>query len=210
MSPIELGNNRIGMDEKQKREQELLIGLVNGDESSFCELYALYKGRLIYFALQFVKSPEFAEDVFQDAFASVWENRRFVNPHQPFAPYIYTIIKNRILNLLAGIDKETNLKQKLLANAIDYTNDTETNLLDKDYELLFQKALTTLTEQQRNVFELSRVSQLSHKEIAEQLNISVYTVQQHISASLKTIREYLIKNAGSLADILLLLFCLNR
>ena len=197
------------MYEEQKREHELVTGLVNGDESSFCELYALYKRRLTFFALQFVKSSEFAEDVFQDAFASVWENRRFINPHQPFAPYIYTIIKNRILNLLINIDKETSLKQNLLANAIDYTNDTEKNLLDKDYELLFQKALAMLTEQQRRVFELSRISQLSHKEIAEQLNISIYTVQQHISASLKTIREYLTKNVGSLADILLLIFCLN-
>ncbi|MDD4116542.1 MAG: sigma-70 family RNA polymerase sigma factor, partial [Massilibacteroides sp.] len=95
-----------------KQEHNLLIGLVNGDESSFCELYALYKGRLIYFAMKFLKSTEFAEDVFQDAFASVWESRRFINPNQPFAPYIYTIIKNRILNLLAGIEKETELKQK--------------------------------------------------------------------------------------------------
>ena len=111
------------MRNNQEREHELLVGLVNGDESSFCELYALYKGRLIYFAMRFLKSSEFAEDVFQDAFTSVWENRLFINPHQPFAPYIYTIIKNRILNLLAGIEKESELKRKLLDGAIDCSND---------------------------------------------------------------------------------------
>ncbi|MDD4661567.1 MAG: RNA polymerase sigma-70 factor [Massilibacteroides sp.] len=192
-----------------KQEHNLLIGLVNGDESSFCELYALYKGRLIYFAMKFLKSTEFAEDVFQDAFASVWENRRFINPNQPFAPYIYTIIKNRILNLLAGIEKETELKQKLISNAVNYTQGTENRLLENEYEDLFQKALNTLTEQQRRIFELSRTEQKSHKEIAEELNISVYTVQQHISTSLKTIREYLKKHAGVLTDLILLLFCLN-
>lgn len=197
------------MHNNQEREHKLLIGLVNGDESSFCELYALYKGRLIYFAMRFLKSSEFAEDVFQDAFASVWENRRFINPHQPFAPYIYTIIKNRILNLLAGIEKESELKQKLLANAIDNTNDTANRLLESDYNELFQKALETLTKQQRRVFELSRIQHKSHKEIAEELNISIYTVQQHISSSLKLIREYLKQHAGSLTDLLLLLFCLN-
>lgn len=197
------------MNKNPQSEQELLTNLVNGDEAAFCELYALYKRRLIYFALQFVRSSDFAEDVFQDAFASVWENRRFINPQQPFAPYIYTIIKNRILNLLAGMEKETQLKKILLANAVNYTNDTETNLLEKDYNVLFEKALATLTEQQRRVFELSRVAQLSHKEIAEQLHISVYTVQQHISASLKSIREYLAQHVGPMADLLLLLFCLN-
>lgn len=197
------------MNDKQKSEQELVAGLVNGDEAAFCELYAVYKRRLIYFALQFVRSTDFAEDVFQDAFTAVWENRRFINPQQPFAPYIYTIIKNRILNLLAGLEKETQLKEGLLANAVNYSNDTETSLLDKDYNQLFEKALSTLTEQQRRVFELSRIGQLSHKEIAEQLQISVYTVQQHISASLKSIREYLSQHESSISDILLLLLCLN-
>lgn len=198
------------MNSDTEKEHLLLIGLVNGDEASFCELYAMYKGRLIYFAMKFLKSSEFAEDVFQDAFASVWENRRFINPYQPFAPYIYTIIKNRILNLLAGIDKETELKQKLTENAVNYTQGTENRLIENEYERLFKEALNTLTEQQRRIFELSRVSQLSNKEIAEQLNISVYTVQQHISASLKKIRDYLKKHAGTLTDLLILLFCLNN
>lgn len=197
------------MNAEQERERQLLIGLVNGDEASFCELYALYKSRLIYFALKFIKSTEFAEDIFQDAFTSVWENRRFVNPYQPFAPYIYTIVKNRLLNLLAGIDKEAELKQKLLANAVDYSNDTENSLLENEYKSLFLNALGTLTEQQRRVFEMSRTEFKSHKEIAEELNISVYTVQQHISASLKLIRGYLKKHAGSLSDVLLLLLCFN-
>jgi RNA polymerase sigma-70 factor (ECF subfamily) len=74
---------------KNLSEQHLVIGLLNDDESAFCELYALYKRRLIYCALRFVKSKELAEDVFQDAFALVWQNRRFLNPNLPFVPYIY-------------------------------------------------------------------------------------------------------------------------
>ena len=56
---------------------------------------------------------------------------------------------------------------------------------------------------------MSRKEMKSHKEIAEELNISVYTVQQHISASLKVIRSYLVKYSGTYADLLVLLFCLN-
>lgn len=194
------------MNVEQEREQELLEGLVNGNEDSFCELYSMYKNRLVGFAMKFVKSAELAEDVFQDAFVAVWENRRFVNPNQPFAPYIYTIIKNRILNLLAAMSKDERLKQYLYAHAVDYANDAENRLADQEYERLFQSALRTLTEQQRRVFVLSRVELKSHKEIAEELHISIYTVQQHISTSLKLIRLCLKNRVGAMANSLLMLF----
>lgn len=58
-------------------ERELVLRLIDGDEDAFCELYAAYKNRLLYFAMKFVKSREFAEDIFQDAFTVVWQSRRF-------------------------------------------------------------------------------------------------------------------------------------
>ena len=192
-----------------EQERQLITGLLNDDETAFCELYALYKNRLMFFAMKFLKSKEFAEDVFQDAFTSVWQNRRFLNPDSPFAPYVYTIVKNRILNLLAGIEKEQQLKNIILSGSVDVTNDTEDKILDDDLNQLLEKALLDLTSQQRRIFDMSRKEMKSHKEIAEELNISVYTVQQHISASLKVIRSYLVKYSGTYADLLVLLFCLN-
>lgn len=197
------------MYNNSEQEKILIAGLIQDDESAFCELYALYKNRLMFFAMKFLKSKEFAEDVFQDAFTSVWQNRRFLNPDSPFAPYVYTIVKNRILNLLAGIEKEQQLKNIILSGSVDVTNDTEDKILDDDLNQLLEKALLNLTSQQRRIFDMSRKEMKSHKEIAEELNISVYTVQQHISASLKVIRSYLVKYSGTYADLLVLLFCLN-
>ena len=197
------------MYNNSEQEKILIAGLIQDDESAFCELYALYKNRLMFFAMKFLKSKEFAEDVFQDAFTSVWQNRRFLNPDSPFAPHVYTIVKNRILNLLAGIEKEQQLKNIILSGSVDVTNDTEDKILDDDLNQLLEKALLDLTSQQRRIFDMSRKEMKSHKEIAEELNISVYTVQQHISASLKVIRSYLVKYSGTYADLLVLLFCLN-
>ncbi|MDR1980921.1 MAG: RNA polymerase sigma-70 factor [Tannerellaceae bacterium] len=176
-----------------KLEQKLIAGILNDDEAAFCELYALYKSRLIYFSMQFVKSQEFAKDMLQDAFLSVWQNRRFLNPNVPFAPYIYTIVRNRILNVLAGIDREQELKKAILSNALEASNDTEEALFSADMEQLLEKAVTALTVQQKRVFEMSRKEMKTHKEIAGELNISVYTVQQHISTALKVIRTYFTK-----------------
>ena len=196
------------MDSKEL-ERELINRLINSDEEAFCELYALYKNRLMYFAMKFLKSKEFAEDVFQDAFASVWQNRRFLNPESPFSAYIYTIVRNRILNLLSTFENEKKLKESILSSAIEIDNETSQSILDADLSAIIEKAIENLTPQQSKVFEMSRKRFMSHKEIAAELGISVYTVQQHISTSLRLIRTYLTKYSETYTDLLILLFCLN-
>ena len=71
------------------------------------------------------------------------------------------------------------------------------------------QAMEKLTPRQREIFEMSRTQELSHKEIAQTLGISVNTVQEHISTSLKIIRAYFTKHNGAYTDLLLLLFILN-
>ena len=191
-------------------ERSLILRLIGGDEDAFCELYATYKNRLIYFAMRFLKSREYAEDVFQDAFTVVWQSRRFINPDASFSSYLYTIMRNRILNQLRNAANEEKLKESILSQALDYTEDTKREVMLNDLKSLISHALQQLTPRQREIFEMSREAQLSHKEIADKLGISVNTVQEHISISLKLIRTYLIKYSGSeYVDLLLLLICLN-
>lgn len=191
-------------------ERSLILRLIGGDEDAFCELYATYKNRLIYFAMRFLKSREYAEDVFQDAFTVVWQSRRFINPDASFSSYLYTIMRNRILNQLRNAANEEKLKESILSQALDYTEDTKREVMLNDLKSLISHALQQLTPRQREIFEMSREAQLSHKEIADKLGISVNTVQEHISISFKLIRTYLIKYSGSeYVDLLLLLICLN-
>ena len=191
-------------------ERSLILRLIEGDEDAFCELYATYKNRLIYFAMRFLKSREYAEDVFQDVFTVVWQSRRFINPDASFSSYLYTIMRNRILNQLRNAANEEKLKESILSQALDYTEDTKREVMLNDLKSLISHALQQLTPRQREIFEMSHEAQLSHKEIADKLGISVNTVQEHISTSLKLIRTYLIKYSGSeYVDLLLLLICLN-
>ena len=170
-------------------EREVVLRLIDGDEEAFCELYAAYKNRLLYFALKFVKSHEFAEDIFQDAFTVVWQTRRFINPEASFSSYLYTIVRNRILNQLRDMANEDQLKEQILSQAIDSTNETNNHILLNDLKEIIARALEQLTPRQREVFKMSRELQMSHKEIAEALGVSVHTVQEHISLSLKVIRS---------------------
>lgn len=190
-------------------ERLLVLRLIDGNEDAFCELYATYKNHLIYFAMRFLKSREYAEDVFQDAFTIIWQSRRFINPDASFSSYLYTIVCNRILNQLRDLANQDKLKENILAQAVDYSNNTKDEILLNDLKQIIQQAMQRLTPRQREIFVMSRERQMSHKEIAETLGISVNTVQKSISFSLRTLRSYLQKNSVIGADLILLLVCLN-
>ena len=190
-------------------EHALVLRLIEGDEDALCELYATYKNRLIYFAMRFLKSREYAEDIFQDAFTVVWQGRRFINPDASFSAYLYTIVRNRILNQLRDLANHDKLREQILSQAVDYTNNTKETVFANDLRQFIVRALQQLTPRQREIFEMSREQQMSHREIAEALGISVNTVQESISISLRILRTYLEKNSVAGADLVLLLICLN-
>ncbi|HBX46648.1 MAG TPA: RNA polymerase sigma-70 factor [Porphyromonadaceae bacterium] len=195
------GSNAIAED------RDLVIRLINNDQEAFCELYAKYKTRLLYFAAKFIKSNEFAEDIYQDAFAVIWQSRCFLDPEKSFSSYLYTVVKNRILNTLRDIENNQKLKSHILDYSIDHSDTTNQFIEASELQAILDKALAKLTPRQRQVFEMSRDAQLSHKEIAEILGISVFTVQEHISIALKTIKSYLKEYPDYISGLLLLLIC---
>ncbi len=190
-------------------DKDLVIRLIHNDQEAFCELYARYKERLLYFAMKFVKSHEFAEDIYQDAFTVIWQSRRFLDPEKTFSSYLYTIVKNRILNILRDIENDQKLKSYILANAIDYSDSTNQHVQSNELKTILDKALKELTPRQRQIFEMSRNEEMTHKEIAEELGISVLTVQEHISIALKSIKRYLKDYPDYLVSLLLILICIN-
>ncbi|MEA4918225.1 RNA polymerase sigma-70 factor [Proteiniphilum sp.] len=190
-------------------DKDLVVRLINNDQEAFCELYAKYKQQLLYFAMKFVKSTEFAEDIYQDAFSVIWQSRRFLDPEKTFSSYLYTIVKNRILNALREIENDRKLKTYILSNAIDYSDVTNQYIQLNELEIILDRALEKLTPRQRQIFEMSRNEQMTHKEIADALDISVFTVQEHISISLRSIKHFLRKYPDYLVTLLLILICLN-
>ena len=83
--------------------------------------------------MRFLKSREYAEDVFQDAFTVVWQSRRFINPDASFSSsYLYTVMRNRILNQLRNAANGEKLKESILSQALDYTEDTKREVMLND------------------------------------------------------------------------------
>ena len=192
-------------------ERELVLRLIRGDQQAFCDLYSLYKERLIYFAMKFIKSPEFAEDIFHDSFVAVWQTRQFIDPEKPFRTYIYTIVRNRLLNIIRNIDMEDRAKAYIAATSIDHTSETESQLRAEELRSLIMQAKKHLTPRQKAIFEMSREQNMTNTEIAQQLQISLATVNDHISNALKTIRQFIEKsdiNTGCV-DFIIMLWLLS-
>lgn len=183
-------------------EKNLLIQMSQDDEDAFCEIYSLYKKKLYYFALKMIKSKEYADDICQDTFVLIWQNRHYIDVNLSFSSYLFTIARNRILNILRDIQKEEYLHEYILSQAIDYSSNTLDKVTVKELEDIISKAIEKLTGRQKQVFTMSREDGMSHKEIAESLNISIYTVQEHLSSALKSIHNTLNKHYGIYTAVL--------
>ena len=119
-------------------------------------------------------------------------------------------MRNRILNLLRNLDNETELKNYIFDQAIDAHEDIEEHLFSKEFMKYLTCAMEKLTPRQREIFDMSRNQDMSHKEIAAELGISVNTVQDHLSEALKFIKVYFSKHADISISLLLAAFILYK
>jgi RNA polymerase sigma-70 factor (ECF subfamily) len=190
---------------RKKTDTELVNLLIRDNETAFSELYVRYKDKLHYFCLSLLKSEEETNDIVQEIFIRLWESRIFINPDLSFSSFLYTIARNRILNYFRDMDIDAKAKSILAQNKPVEEDVIESNLIYTEYQNILKEAIEQLSPQRKKIFNMSRMDNLTHKEIAEQLGISVNTVQEHISESLRFIKTYFGKHSDISISILLYL-----
>jgi RNA polymerase sigma-70 factor, ECF subfamily len=174
----------------QKTDGELCELVNKSDKQAFGELYVRYVDKLISFCTTILQDKDKAKDLAQGIFVTLWEEKKLSGEHS-FSSYLFTIARNRSLNVLRQYSNETRAQEKLKIVSTSVSESTEASVQDKEYAFLFTKALDKLSPQKQRAFLLSRKDGLSHKEIALTMNISVYTVQEYVSDSMKFIKNYL-------------------
>ena len=165
--------------------------LIAGDESAFTAVYELYSEKVYRLAFRFLKDKEQSEEIVQEAFINLWLSREKLDPDGNMWLYLYVISKRLSLNALRQVGKSSSLVEKLLHRISELQNTTEEEVLAHDLEHYAEKVIEKLPRQQQLVFKLSRMEGLSHKEIAEQLQISPNTVKNHMVEALKTLKTHL-------------------
>ncbi|MFZ6010841.1 MAG: RNA polymerase sigma-70 factor [Bacteroidota bacterium] len=172
-------------------EQQQLEALTLGDLNAFEMLFKTFYQPLCNYAYSFVQDREEAEEIVQATFLSVWEKRGSLNIHTAVKPYLYAMVRNACLNLI----KHEKIKQKyageVMAVADQGYESVAQTVASSELEVRIREALEKLPEQCRLVFKLSRFEELKYSEIAEQLDISVKTVENHMGKALKIMREQL-------------------
>ncbi|WP_270087117.1 RNA polymerase sigma factor [Sphingobacterium sp. SYP-B4668] len=170
-------------------EQEILTLLKHGDKKAFEVIYSKYAHKIAIKLIQLLKSEELAQDVLQDVFLKLWENRASIDPALSFNAYIYKIAKNISLNKFRSSLMDQRYRSSLVNN--EFYNPIEENLFKKDCSNILEKALQFLTDRQRQVFVLHRIEGKSYKEISEELNISYSAINQHLQAANKHLKHVL-------------------
>lgn len=188
---------------RDKTDEELVNLLLLEDEIAFSELYIRYKEKLFYFCFQLLKSNDEAHDIVQEIFTRIWESRFFINPELSFSSFLYTMARNRILNYFRDVDIDTKVKEILAKQEVAEEASIDSQLIYFEYQKILQDAISLLPPQRQRIFNMSRLKNKSHKEIAIELNISVNTVQEHISEALKFIKIYFNKHADMSLSLVL-------
>lgn len=158
-------------------------------EASFRVLFDTYYEALHRYAFTFFNDNDEAEDIVQNVFIHFWENRMKVEIHTSARALLYKSVYNASLNRI----KHLSLKTKH-ANEAMYTQEKsyqQQNLDQKELTNKLNQALESLPEQCRRIFEMSRFQQLKYQEIADQLNLSIKTIENQMGKALKIMRTEL-------------------
>ena len=166
---------------------------------NFDSIYVNNFSRLFLFAKEYVLFDEEAENIVQDIFVMLWEKKDILRVDVSLTAYLFTLVKNKCIDFLRhrmveqmyseNIQQEYNeeLNVKLFAlESFDHNFSSEEQI-----EILLRNAIDKLPERCRLIFIKSRIEGKKYKEIAEELNLSVNTVEGQISIALKKLREEL-------------------
>jgi RNA polymerase sigma-70 factor (ECF subfamily) len=191
-------------------EKELLYRVSSGDERAFKEVFVAYYSPLSEYVLMLTKCSATTDEIVQDIFLKVWQNRTTLAGIEKFSGYLFILTKNYTLNALRKLLNDEKRKQKWTMDQDEVT--VSLNLDDgfqceSNYEVVLRQAVESLPPQQRSVFTMRMQGHKNH-EIALKMDISPDSVKKYQQYALSRIKKY-VKSADYL-DIVCVYFICNQ
>ncbi|MCD8072830.1 MAG: RNA polymerase sigma-70 factor [Alistipes sp.] len=159
-----------------------------GDHASFERLFLFYFVKVRSFIDSIIRSTEDAEELAQDIFVKLWENRHSLDPGRQIGSYLYTSARNSALNYL----KHKYVHDEYARGALltgEGSADGGDIIEAKETELLIEMTVAGMPEQRQKIYRMSRMAGRSNEEISQEMNISKKTVENQISLALKDIKR---------------------
>lgn len=171
-------------------DEDLFRQVKSGNIFSFDELYRKYSKRLFRFAFSLLKSTEEAENIVQDVFMNLWINREKITNDSSVKYYIFSIAYHSSITVLRKKIRESEFIGQL-SQLQDPAQQPDLRLECQELDSRLNAIINSLPKRQKEVYLLHRNQGLKYAEIAEKLNISVNTIENHMSGALKSIRKKL-------------------
>jgi len=178
------------------RESFLIVNLKNDDKAAFTLIFTRFYKDLVHFSYTFTRNADLSEEIVQEVFLKLWENRSTLHIHTSLKSYLLKIVQNKSIDSIRHQDIKHNYASLLLSHPVLAENDTENYILHSDLESAFKRAMSNLPVQYAEAYKMNRTDLLSYSEIATILNVSVRTVEVRIGKALfllhKELRDYLL------------------
>ena len=190
-------------------DKELFLAISNGSHKAFSQFLDTYKKHVYSFLYDRLRSHDATEELVQVVFVKIWENRATINHELSPNAYLFTIAKNCAFDVLRQRAYKLLLEKQLIENS-NIIEDGETPLIDKDLKRHIDSLINNIPERRREIFKLRYEEELSYKEIAEQLNISIGTVQTQVERTLNYLRQQLGKELWAVTLPLITFFSILK
>ncbi|NOZ45345.1 MAG: RNA polymerase sigma-70 factor [Chlorobi bacterium] len=182
----------------------------NLDEPQFEKIFKTHFQSLCYYANTFLKDLDNAKEIVHDVFINFWEKREKIDINKPIKAYLYTSVHNRCLNYIRDHKKFNYSIERIEDLNVNSAIEQSDTLIVEEIKQKINEILEMLPEKARKIFELSRFEGLKYQEIADELGISVKTVEANMSKALKLFRENLKDYIGLLVILIDLLLILKK
>jgi RNA polymerase sigma-70 factor (ECF subfamily) len=172
-----------------QEENELLLLLQKGDSDAFKELFFLFHKKVYSLAFRLLGSAPQAEDVVQNVFMAIWNQRVNLRITNSFATYLLGITRNIVCDYIKNKISHEAFVAYSLKNNKDYSFITEETILYNELTERLKKYIAELPERRREIFLLHRMENMTYKDIAQKLGITENTVDTQIRHALTYLKS---------------------
>lgn len=180
--------------ELQITDSIFIKNINEGNEEAFKILFELYYSKLLYMAKSYISNAEDAEEIVQDVFLKAWKKRKNITTN--INGYLFKITKNSCLDYLRSKKSKLTTSHNILQleafiNHSALSDENASTIIEQELAEKIQHSIELLPDKCKMVFVKSRMEGMKNKEISNELDISVKTVENHMSRAIKHMRFHL-------------------
>ncbi len=171
-------------------ERELLVKLRDGDQRAFEHIYYLYSKRILIHITKWIKDEDNAQEILQDVFIRIWDNRKNIDPDKPFPSYLFSVAQNLVTDFFRRVALDRKMQAALIAKSSEFYDHIESSMYFKESNDIFQNAVDALHMQCKRIYTLCKIERINYNNLAEIMGISISIVDNQLVKATQSVRAY--------------------